>query len=84
MGIELTEGKRRIDDPRDHVRLELELALTRNIPVIPVLVRKANIPAENALPPSLRSLAYRNGIQVLPILIFMPMSTGLSKASSLI
>jgi hypothetical protein len=66
MGSELTEGKRRIDDPRDHVRLELELALTRNIPVIPVLVRKANIPAENALPSSLRSLAYRNGIQVRP------------------
>lgn len=62
MGSE--QGKRRIDDPRDHVRLELELALSRNIPVIPVLVRKATIPAEEALPSSLRSLAYRNGIQV--------------------
>lgn len=62
MGSE--QGKRRIDDPRDHVRLELELALNRNIPVIPVLVRKATIPAEEALPSSLRSLAYRNGIQV--------------------
>jgi len=58
------QNKRRIDDPRDHVRLELELALSRNIPVIPVLVRKATIPAEEALPSSLRSLAYRNGIQV--------------------
>lgn len=64
MGSE--EGKRRIDDPRDHVRLELELALSRNIPVIPVLVRRATIPTEEALPPSLRSLAYRNGIQVRP------------------
>jgi hypothetical protein len=62
MGSE--QGKRRIDDPRDHVRLELELALSRNIPLIPVLVRKATIPAEDALPSSLRSLAYRNGIQV--------------------
>ena len=62
MGSE--QGKRRIDDPRDHVRLELELALSRNIPVIPVLVRKATIPAEEALPSSLRSLAYRNGIHV--------------------
>jgi hypothetical protein len=60
------QGKRRIDDPRDHVRLELELALNRNIPVIPVLVRNATIPAEEALPSSLRSLAYRNGIQVRP------------------
>lgn len=60
MGGEIAEGKRRIDDPRDHVRLELEVALSRNIPVIPVLVRKASIPAEDALPPSLQSLAYRN------------------------
>jgi hypothetical protein len=66
MGSEIAEGKRRIDDPRDHLRLELEVALSRNIPVIPVLVRKASIPAEDALPPSLRSIAYRNGIQVRP------------------
>jgi hypothetical protein len=66
LGREVAEGKRRIDDPRDHLRLELEVALSRNIPVIPVLVRKASIPAEDALPPSLRSMAYRNGIQVRP------------------
>src|SRR5262245_33607431 len=66
MGSETAGGKRRIDDPRDHLRLELEVALARNIPVIPVLVRRASIPAEDQLPPSLRSLAYRNGIQVRP------------------
>lgn len=44
MGMETGNGKRRIDAPRDHVRLELELALSRNIPVIPALVRKASIP----------------------------------------
>jgi TIR domain-containing protein len=66
MGGETAGGKRRIDDPRDHMRLELEVALSRNIPVIPVLVRKASIPAEDELPSSLRSLAYRNGIQVRP------------------
>jgi hypothetical protein len=65
-GSETAAGKRRIDDPRDHLRLELEIALSRNIPVIPVLVRRASIPAEDQLPPSLRSLAYRNGIQVRP------------------
>jgi hypothetical protein len=65
-GSETADGKRRIDDPRDHLRLELEIALSRNIPVIPVLVRRASIPAEDQLPPSLRSLAYRNGIQVRP------------------
>ena len=65
-GKQATGGKRRIDDPRDHVRLELEVALTRNIPVIPVLVRHASIPAEDELPQTLQSLAYRNGIYVRP------------------
>ena len=59
-------GKRRIDDPRDQLRIELEVALSRNIPVIPVLVRKASIPPEEELPSSLKSLAYRNGIQIRP------------------
>lgn len=57
-------GKRRIDDPRDQLRIELEVALGRNIPVIPVLVRKASMPSEEDLPASLKSLAYRNGIQI--------------------
>src|SRR5277367_2433845 len=31
-------GARRLDDPGDFVRIEIEAALSRNIPVIPVLV----------------------------------------------
>jgi hypothetical protein len=59
-------GQRRIDDPRDHLRLELEAALRRDIPVIPVLVRRAAVPSEQELPDSLKPLAFRNGIQVRP------------------
>ena len=34
-------GKRRLDDPRDHLRIEIETALERgDIPVIPVLVQE--------------------------------------------
>jgi hypothetical protein len=62
----IPDGKRRIDDPRDQLRLELEIALSRNIPVIPVLVRKASVPSEEDLPSSLKPLAYRNGIQIRP------------------
>lgn len=62
----IATGKRRIDDPRDQLRIELEVALRRNIPVVPVLVRKASVPSEEELPSSLKSLAYRNGIQVRP------------------
>ena len=61
------EGKQpRLNDARDHLRIELETALQRNIPVIPVLVQGATIPQEDELPSSLRSLAYRNGISVRP------------------
>jgi hypothetical protein len=59
-------GKRRLDDPRDHLRIELESALARNIPVIPVLVQGASMPEEEMLPESLRSLAYRHAIPVRP------------------
>ena len=59
-------GKRRLDDPRDHLRIEVESALGRNIPVIPVLVQGAVMPEEEALPESLRPLAYRNAIPVRP------------------
>jgi formylglycine-generating enzyme required for sulfatase activity len=57
-------GTRRLDDPRDFVRLEIEAALGRGIPVIPVLVGGAAIPGEDQLPEALRSLAYRNALPV--------------------
>ena len=37
-------GKRRLDDPDDFVRLEIEAALARNVRVIPVLVDGARMP----------------------------------------
>lgn len=59
-------GARRIDDPRDHLRIEVESALERDIPVIPVLVQGAAVPTEAELPESLRALAYRNAQPVRP------------------
>lgn len=53
--------RRRLDNPGDFVRIEVESALDRNIPVIPVLVQGATMPRESDLPPSLAALAYRNG-----------------------
>ena len=58
------KGKYRLDDPDDVVRIEIELALKRQIPLIPVLVSGANIPLAARLPISLRELSYRNGIPV--------------------
>lgn len=59
-------GTRRIDDPRDHVRIEIETALRRDIRVVPLLVGGAMIPVESQLPASLASLAYRAGTQIRP------------------
>lgn len=57
-------GRTRLDDPMDFVRLEIESALKRQIPVIPVLVSGASIPLAERLPASLQDLSYRNGISV--------------------
>jgi tetratricopeptide (TPR) repeat protein len=60
------EGNRRLKDPADFVRIEIESALKRNIPVIPLLVSGAKMPAAEDLPGSLQGLAFRNGIQIRP------------------
>jgi formylglycine-generating enzyme required for sulfatase activity len=55
---------RRIDDPRDFVRIELEVALERHLTVIPVLIDRATMPAETELPGPLTEFAYHNAIEV--------------------
>ena len=57
-------GKRRLDDPTDFVRQEIATALKRNIPVTPVLLQDARMPAEQSLPDDLKDLAFRNGFEL--------------------
>jgi formylglycine-generating enzyme required for sulfatase activity len=59
-------GTRRLDDPGDFVRIEIEAALSRNIPVIPVLVGDSSVPQAEELPESLQKLAFRNGLPIRP------------------
>jgi hypothetical protein len=57
-------GQPRMNDARDHLRIEVESALQRGIPVIPVLVDGVEVPEEKDLPQSLANLAYRNAVMV--------------------
>jgi tetratricopeptide (TPR) repeat protein len=59
-------GMRRLDNPSDFVRLELEAALERNVRVIPVLVEGARMPRAEDLPPSLATLVRRNALELSP------------------
>jgi len=58
------KGKRRLDDANDFVRLETAAALSRGIPVVPVLVQDAARPPEQDLPDALKELAFRNGTEL--------------------
>src|SRR4029077_19912459 len=58
------DSKRRIDDENDRVRIEIESALRREIPIIPVLTRGASHPTKAMLPASLEALAYRHGTSI--------------------
>lgn len=58
-------NKARLNDTNDFVRFEIETALKRGIPVIPVLVRRRSaLPNKNDLPKPLQDLVFRNGRQV--------------------
>src|SRR5206468_8639293 len=56
------EGRRRLDNPRDFVRLEIEAALKRNVRVIPILVEGVEMPGEDRLPDSLSGLVRRQAL----------------------
>jgi hypothetical protein len=55
-------GVRRLDEPGDFVRLEIQAGLASGKPVIPLLVGGATMPAEADLPPALAGLARRQAL----------------------
>jgi formylglycine-generating enzyme required for sulfatase activity len=58
------EGRPRLQNPGDFVRLEIEAALKRDIVVTPILVQGAHMPAPEQLPAEIRDLVYRNGFEL--------------------
>ena len=60
-----SDGRLRLDNPDDFVRLEVESALARrDVRVIPILVDGASVPKSIDLPESLRSLTRRNALNM--------------------
>jgi hypothetical protein len=59
-------GRRRLDDPDDFVRLEIEAALARDVRVIPILVDGARMPTAEELPDSLAGLVRRQALELSP------------------
>ena len=59
-------GRRRLDQPGDFVRIEIESALARgdDLLVIPVLLQESDMPTAASLPPSLAPLAVRNAFSL--------------------
>lgn len=57
-------GRRRLDDPNDYVRLEIQAALEGGVAVVPVLVEGATMPAAARLPASLAALARCQAVEL--------------------
>src|SRR6202161_602450 len=57
-------GTERIQQESDAVRVEIETALRRRLPLIPVLIGNTTMPNSDQLPPSLKDFAFRNAVRV--------------------
>ena len=58
------KGQRRLDDPEDVLRVELERALAHGLVIIPARVHDADLPSAKDLPDSLAPLARRQAIEL--------------------
>ena len=57
-------GERRLDNPEDFVRIEIESALAQKKRVIPVQVNDAKMPRSTELPESLKAFARCNAVRL--------------------
>jgi len=58
------EGRARITEATDLVRIEIEAALKKDIPVVPVLVGNATMPEASELPDGLKDFVFRNAVKI--------------------
>ena len=50
------EGRVRLHEPLDYVRIEIEQVLSHKVPVVPTLIGDATLPQESELPESIREI----------------------------
>lgn len=58
------DGSRRLDDPNDYVRMEVETSLKRGVSIIPILLDGTGMPKPSELPATMRELAFHNATSV--------------------
>lgn len=59
-------NEERLREQGDFVRAEIQAALDRGTPVIPLLVGGASMPAQENLPEQIGELAFRNAVRIRP------------------
>jgi tetratricopeptide (TPR) repeat protein len=64
LAVTNAQGTRRLDDPDDFVRREIQTALERSARVVPVLVQGAAMPSEADLPKALAPFATRQAMAI--------------------
>ena len=74
------DGKTRIMDPTDPVRIEIESAMRLRLPMIPVLVDGAEMPSPGDLPTEIERFSYRNACRVDSGIDYQAHMTRLRKA----
>lgn len=58
------KGRRRLEDPEDWVRMEIQAALDRDVRVIPILLQEAEMPSRDQLPTPLEGLPKRQAHEI--------------------
>jgi hypothetical protein len=58
------DGTRRLDDPNDFIRLELEAAIAHGRKVLPILLHGAKMPEPGEVPSSLQPVTYKEALEV--------------------
>jgi hypothetical protein len=64
LAVKDNKGRRRLDIPKDYVRIEIESALRLKVLLIPVLVEGAVMPKPEELPRTIAALANRHAIDM--------------------